>query len=73
MKNLTGLKPILNGFLGTKCYFLIHDRSMILRLARWRGDRESLEIFETCWQDLNLRLTLFSWAERVGLIEPIKS
>ena len=49
------------------------DRSMILRLARWRGAKESFEIFETCWQDLSLNLTLFSWAERVGLIEPIKS
>ena len=38
-----------------------------------RGAREPFEIFETCWQDLSLNLTLFSWADRVGLIEPIKS
>ena len=47
----------------------LHD----FELARWRGAREPFEIFETCWQDLNLNLTLFSWADRMGLIEPIKS
>ena len=38
---------------------------MILRLSRWRGDREQDDFFETCWQDLNLRLTHFSWVASI--------